>query len=271
MYYIYCYTNKITNRKYVGQTNNIERRKREHRSCALNEKSSSHNDLFHTKLRQYGEENFEFNIVEEIPNDNIDFVNKREKYWISNLQTNVKDFGYNLTMGGLGNQKTNRVLTLEEVNMLKDEIKKGQRYSFLMEKYQISTSYISSINHGTYYYNPQEQYPLFQYYKTDNDYQILIDLLLNSELSFKQISEELKIGESTVKKINYGKLRKGLYHTYPIRTSHQQRKANKIKELLILGKSNREILLEVDVSLATINRINNGETNFDEKLVYPLR
>ena len=79
MYYIYCYTNKITNRKYVGQTNNIERRKREHRSCALNEKNSSYNDLFHTKLRQYGEENFEFNIVEEIPNDNIDFVNEREK------------------------------------------------------------------------------------------------------------------------------------------------------------------------------------------------
>ena len=26
MYYIYCYTNKINNHKYVGQTNNLKRR-----------------------------------------------------------------------------------------------------------------------------------------------------------------------------------------------------------------------------------------------------
>lgn len=32
MYYIYCYENKQNGHKYVGQTNNIERRKREHRS-----------------------------------------------------------------------------------------------------------------------------------------------------------------------------------------------------------------------------------------------
>ena len=44
IHYIYCYTNKINNHKYVGQTNNYERRIREHRSCAFNEKASSFND-----------------------------------------------------------------------------------------------------------------------------------------------------------------------------------------------------------------------------------
>ena len=44
MYYIYCYTNKLNNHKYVGQTNNYERRIREHRSCAFNEKGNSYND-----------------------------------------------------------------------------------------------------------------------------------------------------------------------------------------------------------------------------------
>ena len=39
MNYIYCYTNKINGHQYVGQTNDVERRKREHRSCASNEKS----------------------------------------------------------------------------------------------------------------------------------------------------------------------------------------------------------------------------------------
>lgn len=45
MYYIYCDTNKKNNHKYIGQTNNYQRRIREHRSCAFNEKASSYNDL----------------------------------------------------------------------------------------------------------------------------------------------------------------------------------------------------------------------------------
>ena len=44
MYYIYCYINKINNHKYVGQTNDYERRIREHRSCAFNKKASSYNE-----------------------------------------------------------------------------------------------------------------------------------------------------------------------------------------------------------------------------------
>ena len=63
MYYIYCYINKINNHKYVGQTNNYERRIREHRSCAFNEKASSFNDLIHKKIREYGEINFQITIL----------------------------------------------------------------------------------------------------------------------------------------------------------------------------------------------------------------
>ena len=40
MNYIYCYTNKINQHKYVGQTNNLNRRVREHRSCVFNKKTS---------------------------------------------------------------------------------------------------------------------------------------------------------------------------------------------------------------------------------------
>ena len=51
MNYIYCYTNKINGHKYVGKTNNLERRKREHRSNANNPLSKEYNYLFHRKLR----------------------------------------------------------------------------------------------------------------------------------------------------------------------------------------------------------------------------
>lgn len=63
MNYIYCYTNKINGHKYVGQTNNIERRKREHLSDANNPNSKEYNYLFHKKLREYGEDNFIFSIL----------------------------------------------------------------------------------------------------------------------------------------------------------------------------------------------------------------
>lgn len=78
MYYIYCYTNKINNHKYVGQTNNYKRRIREHHSCAFNEKASSYNDLIHQKIREYGEENFEISLIETLYTEDIEEVNQRD-------------------------------------------------------------------------------------------------------------------------------------------------------------------------------------------------
>ena len=114
MYYIYCYTNKVTNRKYVGQTNNIDRRKREHLSCANNELSKSYNDLFHKKLREYGEENFIFSILEEI--NTQEEADAQEKYWIEQMQSLASQNGYNLTLGGQGNSSIIRILSNEEIS-----------------------------------------------------------------------------------------------------------------------------------------------------------
>ena len=128
------------------------------------------------------------------------------------------------------------------------------------------------INQGLCFKQENESYPLYQYYKTNDDYEQLIELLLYSDLTLKEIAEKLNIGYSTVKKINSGSLRKGLYTDYPIRKiTPQQRKANRVKEMLLQGASDREILLEVDVSKETIKRINLGETNKDAILNYPLR
>ena len=45
MYYIYCYTNKLNNHKYVGQTNNYERRIREQKDVQILAKSSGDKEL----------------------------------------------------------------------------------------------------------------------------------------------------------------------------------------------------------------------------------
>lgn len=36
--YIYSFINKINGHRYIGKTNNVERRKREHKSLAYNDK-----------------------------------------------------------------------------------------------------------------------------------------------------------------------------------------------------------------------------------------
>ena len=206
MYYIYCYTNKLNNHKYVGQTNNYERRIREHRSCAFNEKASSYNDLIHKKIREYGEENFEISLIETLYTEDINEVNQREIYWINKLQSHCSTgLGYNVSYGG-GRRGYSSILSQEELQALKEDIKQGIPYYELEQKYNISASFISSINNGVYFQNDKETYPLFKYYKSDKDYDELIDLLLNSTYSYTKIAEMLNISQSTVKKINAGTL-----------------------------------------------------------------
>lgn len=273
MYYIYCYTNKQNNHKYVGQTNNFKRRIREHRSCAFNEKASSYNDLIHQKIREYGEENFEISLLEKLYTDDIKIINEREQYWIKELETYCGwGKGYNKDLGG-GRKAYSSILSQEQLKEIKEKIKNGVAYFDIEEEYNISASFISSINSGTYFYDEKETYPLYKYYKENSDYDELIDLLLNSEYSLKRISEMLELGYSTVKKINAGTLRKGLYPTYPIRnkTANEMR-ADKIKNFLMTTDlSNKEIAQIVNSSEETVRRIKIGECFRDEKLSYPLK
>lgn len=272
MYYIYCYTNKINNHKYVGQTNNYNRRIKEHRSCAFNKNASSYNDLIHRKIRQYGEENFQISLLEILYTEDIDEVNKREIYWIDKMNSHCSTgLGYNMSIGG-GRRGYSNILSKEEISSLKQDIKQGICYYDLEKKYNISSSFISSINHGVYFKEKDEQYPLYKYYKDDKDYDELIDLLLNSTYSLAEIARMLNIGYSTVKKINAGTLRKGLYPTYPIRqkTANEQR-ADKIKNLLLTTNlSNHEIANMIGASEETVRRIKIGESFRDNKLSYPL-
>ena len=178
-----------------------------------------------------------------------------------------------MNIGG-GCRGFSSILSKEEIKEIKQDIKKGISYYDIEKKYNISTSFISGINNGVYFQDDAESYPLYKYYKKDEDYDELIDLLLNSYYTLAQIAEMLNMGYSTVKKINAGTLRKGLYPNYPIRknkSTGNSFRAEKIKELLKENKmSKKEIAKMMNVSAETIRRINIGETFFDSNLTYPL-
>ena len=271
MNYIYCYTNKINGHKYVGQTNNIERRKREHLSNANNPKSREYNYLFHKKLREYGEDNFIFSILQEIDNDDKTVINEAEKFWIKQMKSFVRSEGggYNLTEGGECNSSEIYINNIEDI---KTAVKKGINFSKIQEQFGISISHLSAINHGKYYFDEKEVYPLYRYYKNEEEANYIKDLLKNTSLKMTEIAEKTGMAYSTIKKINSGALQFNENESYPLRKINSiSQKADIVKQMLMNNKTNAEIIAATGVSSSTIGRINRGQTHYDSKLTYPLR
>ena len=121
MHYIYCYTNLINGKKHIGQTTNINRRKSEHLSSANNSNHKDYNALFHIKLRQSGIENCNFEILEEIDSNDLDYIDAREIYWIQEKNTYVKnEKGYNLTLGGQYGARRKPSLSFDDVHKIQE-------------------------------------------------------------------------------------------------------------------------------------------------------
>jgi group I intron endonuclease len=74
---IYCATNSINNKKYIGQTvNTLKQRKREHLSSAKRGDRFS----FQKAINKYGKDNFTWEIIDYA--DNQEELDKKEIYWI---------------------------------------------------------------------------------------------------------------------------------------------------------------------------------------------
>lgn len=124
---IYMYTNKINWKRYVGQTNDFNRRHKEHISSSYNEKRKyQYNYPFHRAIRKYGIENFKIQILAE----NILTQEKMNEYEIffikryNTLANNKK--GYNVASGGLnGNAFAGK--TEEEMNEWKQKISEAHK------------------------------------------------------------------------------------------------------------------------------------------------
>lgn len=92
---IYLYLNKINGKAYIGQSININKRYREHKNAAYNVNNKDYNLPIHRAIRKYGLDNFEFIILEECEQSEL---NSKEIYWIK--QYDSYQSGYNATEGG---------------------------------------------------------------------------------------------------------------------------------------------------------------------------
>ena len=273
IFFIYQYTNKINNKKYIGQTNNFQRRVNEHKSCSFNPKSINYDDKIHQAIRKYGLDNFTIEILETINNvDDYELVNKREVYWIKEKESLITQWGYNVLEGGKNCWRS--FLTPEDVNVIKTLIKQGISYSEIQIKYPISKTFISNINNGKYFFDNHEIYPLYKYRISNDIYDALIEDLIKPELTLKELANKYDLGESTVKKFNCGTLQPGYYKgEYPIRKiTPQEYKRLLIKDYLLnTTYSKKDIVKLTNTSDETVRRVNIGAVDKDEKLKYPLR
>lgn len=95
---IYKITNKINKSSYIGKSNNIERRFKDHQHLAFTENHKEYDKTLYNAFRKYGLNNFDFEIIEILEDYSIS--GEREKYWIAYYDT--YNNGYNESLGGDG-------------------------------------------------------------------------------------------------------------------------------------------------------------------------
>ena len=116
---IYIITNKLNNKKYVGQAIDINQRWMRHRSDYKRLTSK----YLYRAMNKYGIDNFLFEVLEsEIP---IESIHEREIFWIEQLGTKAP-LGYNMTDGGEGS--INRIVSAETREKISNS-KKGSKCS----------------------------------------------------------------------------------------------------------------------------------------------
>lgn len=223
IHYIYCYKNLINGKEYVGQTNNLNRRKKQHIQDSIHQHKghqNAYNQPIHNAIRKYGIDNFQIIVLEIIDTENWEQVNKLQENWIRKKDC-LSPKGYNLKIQGQANLGKNKTkLDEQTVNNIIQDLKNEKYIPDIAEKYHISTSYVSDINNGRCLKRLNQQYPLQQNRMTQEEYLEIFDLLENTNYSMAKIAKYLNRNRDTIEKINkgYQKIVRALYDgDFPIR------------------------------------------------------
>lgn len=215
--YIYKFTNKITKKCYIGQTNNIEQRKRGHKSESFNKNAVGYNLPFHCAIRSYGWENFDFEILEQIEDSlGRDFLNEREIYYIKKFHSLVSENGYNLTKGGDGCSKEkltfeekchlSKIFSQEEIEDIQKMLCEDYEFYEIKNKYPVLTaSFLSNINTGLNFKKEDLVYPLKKYHtRFSKQTKLNIKKDIKSNIKYSDIAAKYNISITLLSMINNG-------------------------------------------------------------------
>lgn len=112
------------------------------------------------------------------------------------------------------------------LNIVK-ELKGEKNLKEIAEQFNMSYSYLSDINNGSRLFHENITYPIRKSSNSPNkeDYQIIIDMIENTNLSCAKIAKQLNLSAATVRKVNNGQIKKmvNLFpeKTFPLRKVNQ--------------------------------------------------
>lgn len=219
MKYIYKIENLINHKIYIGQTNNIKRRFAEHRNKTHFKEP---NKILYYAFDKYGINNFSFEVIDEVSEDK---ANEREKYWINYYDS--FENGYNMTEGGenppvfqgIEHPLCNHSIT--EIQLVKKLLKETKlTIKEIAQLTHYNTSSINRINLGELHYDKTITYPIRKEHTKINKVErakLIINDLLNTKLTQKEIASKYNVGRTTVTAINNGQNFYDASLSYPLR------------------------------------------------------
>lgn len=154
---IYRIINKINGHSYIGLSNNIEKRFKDHINKAFNLNDKEKDKILYKAIRKYGKDNFYYEILEECPPEQL---KEKEIYYINLYNTYKNREDYNETPGGdlvgergihKGENHGKAILTDEEVIFCRKCYSEGSRSRNIWEQYfksKISYDSFLKVWHG---------------------------------------------------------------------------------------------------------------------------
>ena len=293
MYYIYKFTNKKNGKHYIGQTNNPQKRYNGHKSESFNPKASGYWLPFHCAIRKYGIENFSFEILEEIMDEESqNFVNEREQYFIQHYNSLKDNNGYNVTVGGDGCPKPplsyeeklerSKLFTGKEIQDIQQRLLNDEEFDDIEKIYspKLKRTFLVNINTGTNFYNPDFDYPLKKNAKSRFSQKEIQEIksMIKQGFTYKTIQDKFNIkSPGYLSMINSGKYFYDKNEKYPLCDKQGKKAQNEIwieqirQEIINTSTPLLQIAKKYNKSYATIKNINSGRSHKKEGLIYPLR
>ena len=159
MAYIYAITNKINNNQYIGSTNDYKRRWHKHLWSLKT--GQHHSNALQRAWDKYGEDNFEFSILEECE---VSIQFEREQFYIDTLQP-FSPNGYNIlkstqivTNDNTGENHSLSTLTNEEVVAIKKSLADGVSQTDIIKQTGLSWGVIGKIASVSRWVNVGSEY-----------------------------------------------------------------------------------------------------------------
>ena len=230
---IYCIENKVNGKRYIGQSIDIYARWWKHKKSLTNKLYSGDNRHLTSAWHKYGEDAFEFSIIERCSEDELDDA---ETFWVEYYDSTNSEKGYNKTSGGkfnynlvypeeekaalkkYGENSGYHILSEKDVRCIIQKMLDGETNQKIAQDYSVNKSTIAHIrNHKSWSYLTEgivfkkfDGHKYVDHVKSSTprsvDMYSIDGVLLKTFPSIKQAAKEIEYKDSAITKVCTGRL-----------------------------------------------------------------